>query len=426
MHAPRVLILASKRTYRLDDLVAAAAALGVRLTLATDRCHVLAQDWKDDVVTVEHLDAAACLPGIAQQHAKDPFVALVGSCDLTTELAAALSNTLGITSNPVNAAVLARHKGALREVLRAARVPSPAFHIFDLDEHGQAPLDQMCAVVPEVLGFPVVVKPLLLSGSRGVMRADDVTSLRAVTRRLCAILTDPELVASGEADHRRILVESYVDGVEVALEGLLEDGLLRVLALFDKPDPLVGPFFEETLYITPSRHPRTRQDAVVQATQAATAAMGLRQGPVHAELRITPDGRAVVLEVAARSIGGLCGRMLRFGTGKSLDEVVLASVLGLAPPVPRQDQAVGVMMLPVPKAGIFHGVTGVEQALQVPGVQEVTITAREHEELVPLPEGNSYLGFLFAQGSTPQDVEDALRTAFACLKVAVTSKLVAV
>jgi biotin carboxylase len=418
-----VLLLAHKQTYRLEDLEAAARALGVRLTLGTNRCHVLAEHWDDDVLTLDLTDGNTTLDQVRPEHTRDPFSAVMGSCDLTTELAAVLSQALHLKGNPPHAAMLARHKGALRECLSAAGVPTPAFAVFDLDARGQAPLGRMCQHIDEKLGWPVVIKPLLLSGSRGVMRADNMVDLARQARRLSSILKDPELVASGEADHARVLVESYVDGVEVALEGLLLDGELHVLALFDKPDPLEGPFFEETLYVTPSRHPLEWQAAAASAVQAATRAMALDRGPVHAEMRITPDGRVFVIEAAARSIGGLCSRMLRFGTGRSLDEVVLMGVLGLGAPLQRREGAVGVMMLPIPRAGTLQGVDGAEDALRVPHVREVTITARAHEELVPLPEGGSYLGFLFAQADTPADVENALREGHRRLKVSVTARL---
>jgi biotin carboxylase len=204
-------------------------------------------------------------------------------------------------------------------------------------------------------------------------------------------------------------VESFVPGAEVALEGLLRGGELEVLALFDKPDPLDGPFFEETLYVTPSRHPAALAAAVVATTARAAAALGLREGPVHAELRLAPSG-PVVLEVAARSIGGLCSRTLRFGAGLSLEEVLVAHAMGLPlDALRREARAAGVMMLPIPRRGILHAVGGVEAARAVPGVEDVVVTAPEGREVVPLPEGDSYLGFLFARGETPGAVEAALR-----------------
>ena len=211
-----------------------------------------------------------------------------------------------------------------------------------------------------------------------------------------------------------MLVEDYIPGAEVALEGLLDDGRLRTLALFDKPDPLDGPYFEETLYVTPSRLPAEAQAAIERAAAAAAASLGLRQGPIHAELRWN-EGGAFLIEVAARSIGGLCSRTLRFGTDMSLEELILRQALGLPIDAARQGRAGGVMMIPIPAAGHLRRVEGVDAAAAVPGVETVEITARMNHPLIPLPEGDSYLGFIFARGETPAEVEAALRAAHARL-----------
>jgi biotin carboxylase len=303
----------------------------------------------------------------------------------------------------------------MREALMAAAVPCPRHAVF-------AAADDPTEVAAQV-AFPCVVKPLLLSSSRGVMRADDAASLAAVWRRLAALLATPRLAAEPDPAGRAILVESFVAGPEMALEGLLERGRLSVLALFDKPDPLDGPFFEETIYVTPSRHPPALVDRAVEVTQRACAAMGLASGPVHAELRLGAAGPCV-LEVAARSIGGLCARTLRFGLGTvSLEELVLRHALGQPLPQLAGRGAAGVMMLPIPRAGILEGVGGVSEARSVPLIEDVVISVRPGEVLVPLPEGASYLGFVFARGSEPAAVEQALRRAHAALSFDVAPTL---
>jgi biotin carboxylase len=266
--------------------------------------------------------------------------------------------------------------------------------------------------------YPCVLKPLVLSASRGVIRADDRSSFVAAFRRITAILAEPEVQALGEGTDQ-ILVESFVPGAEVALEGLLVDGALRVLALFDKPDPLDGPFFEETIYVTPSRLPAATQRAIAEVTAHAARALGLEDGPLHAELRL--DSRAtppspVMLELAARSIGGLCSRSLRFGTGLSLEDVILRRALDLPiASLEREGRAAGVMMIPIPRAGILEAVEGLDAAKAVTLVEDVTISAHPGEALVPLPEGHRYLGFVFARGESPAAVERALRDAHARL-----------
>jgi biotin carboxylase len=224
--------------------------------------------------------------------------------------------------------------------------------------------------------------------------------------------------ARGIADGGDLLIEDFVPGAEVALEGLLQAGTLRTLAVFDKPDPLDGPYFEETIYVTPSRLPAGTRDAIVAQAAAAARACGLREGPIHVELRLPAGRDPVVLELAARTIGGLCARTLRFGAGIALEELVLRHALGLSlEDLKRTDAASGVMMLPIPHAGVLRQVAGQGAARAVPGIVGLEISIASGRPVRPLPEGDRYLGFLFARGETPADVEDALRTAHAELDV---------
>jgi biotin carboxylase len=258
--------------------------------------------------------------------------------------------------------------------------------------------------------YPCVVKPLMLSASRGVIRADDEGQFVGAVRRLEVILRTPDAAALGDIA-RQVLVEAFIPGREVALEGLLVRGELHVLALFDKPDPLDGPFFEETIYVTPSRLPTSVQSEIASCTARAARALGLQDGPVHAELRVNRQG-ASVIEVAARSIGGLCSRTLRFGTGLSLEELILRHALGMGiTSLTRERRAAGVMMIPIPKAGVLKEVRGQVEARSVPGIEEIAITAHPGEDLVPLPEGARYPGFIFARAESPERVEAALREA---------------
>jgi biotin carboxylase len=288
-------------------------------------------------------------------------------------------------------------------------------------------------VVPRDLGgaaldarwatYPCVVKPLVLSGSRGVIRADTPAELRTALARVAALLESPDVAQRRDPDLARVQIEEFIPGPEVSLEGLLTRGRLHVLALFDKPDPLDGPYFEETLYVTPSRHAAPLQDAVARAVSLGCAALGLVEGPVHAELRLSPWGPRI-LEIAARSIGGLCGRALRFGVGVTLEELVLRHALGsAAEPPPRENRAAGVLMLPIRKRGVLEEVRGVAAARAVPLIEDVSITAHLREELVPLPEGASYLGFVFARGDTPEQVEAALRAAGEKIEAVVAPRL---
>src|SRR6266850_1112758 len=400
---PKVVLVLPKSGYRNEDFVAAAQRLGLEVIAASDVCHQLADIWDESPVALRFRDAEAAADELARGVAERKPVAVVGVDDLTAL---------------VEAVAAARSKALSRQKLREAHLSVPRFEIVPLELDG-SDLSALLARAP----YPCVVKPLVLSGSRGVIRANNPEELRAALDRVAALLRSPDVAQRRDPDLGRVLVEEFIPGPEVALEGLLIRGHLHVLALFDKPDPLDGPYFEETLYVTPSRHPAPLQDAVAREVSRACAALGLREGPVHAELRLSPVGPRI-LEVAARSIGGLCGRALRFGVGVTLEELILRHALGIAhEPPPLEKRAAGVLMLPIRKRGVLEAVRGVEEARKVPLIEDVSITAHLREELVPLPEGASYLGFAFARGETPAEVEAALREAGARIEAVVTPKL---
>ncbi len=377
--------------------------LGVELTVASELPSTFEGAQPAGLVTLDFQQPDRAAAQARAFAAERPIAAVVGVDDDTAILAATIATALGLAANPVPAALAARDKHEQRRVLERAGVPVPQFALRRIDEDP--------AALARVVTYPCVLKPLRLSASRGVIRADDPRGFAAAFRRLKAILEQPDVAACGEPA-RWFLVEAFVPGPELALEGLLVDGRLHVLALFDKPDPLDGPFFEETIYVTPSRLPAGAQRAIAQCAQAATEALGLVRGPVHAELRY-PERGPYLIELAARPIGGRCSAALRFGAeGMSLEELILRQALGREiPSFERERQAAGVMMLPVPGAGMVREVRGVAEARAVPLVEDVVITAHRGERLIPLPEGSRYPGFLFARGATPEEVEAALRAA---------------
>ncbi len=400
---PRVLLLLPTTSYRTSDFLRAAASLGVSVAVGVEEPSAVESLNPDGLLTLDFRDPDACARAAAEWARRRPVDAVVGVDEETAVAAAAIAQTLGLRHNPIEAVAAAGHKGRLRERLARAGVPSPSHRVFATDaDAGEA---------ARLVRFPCVLKPTFLSGSRGVIRADDGPAFETAWRRIAAMLAVPELARRGGPAAREILVEDFVGGAEVALEGLLTGGALETLALFDKPDPLDGPFFEETIYVTPSRLPEAARFAIRSAAEGAARALGLTDGPVHAELRWNAWGPCVI-EFAARSIGGLCSRTLRFGTGMSLEELILRHALGRELPGGRSDDlASGVMMIPVPRAGVLEGLSGVEAARAVPGIVEVAISAHPGERLVPWPEGSRYPGFLFARGRTPEDVERALREA---------------
>jgi biotin carboxylase len=361
----------------------------------------------DGLLTLDFRDAEASARRAVEFARGRPFDAVLGVDDDTEVTAAEIARTLGLRHNSRSSASAARHKPTMRARLAAAGVPVPRFTLHDRSEDPAA----AAAAAP----YPCVLKPTFLAASRGVIRADGPQEFVAAWERIGRILDEPDVAERGGRAAREILVEGFVPGREVALEGLLVEGDLRVLAIFDKPDPLDGPFFEETIYVTPSRHSLDDRTRISTTAAAAARALDLSEGPFHAELRLDGD-RVVVIEAAARSIGGLCSRTLRFGTGMSLEEVILRHALGLATEGERERAAAGVMMIPIPGRGTLRRVRGLEAARETPGIVEATITMRPGQEVVPLPEGWRYLGFLFSRAETPEEAERALRQAHAKLE----------
>jgi len=399
---PHLLLLTTPSSYRLPAFLAAAGRIAVQVTVAEDTPSELIRPLPTRLL-IDFRDREAALKAIRDLHEVKPLTAIVPVDDSGVELAAIACAELGLPFNRPEAAAAARDKHLMRQLFARAGVPSPAFRLCSTT-------DDLIALA-QTVRFPCVVKPLRLNGSRGVIRADNPRQFVAAVRRLNALLDRIE----GTGGHE-FLVEDFIPGFEVALEGLIDNGNLQVLALFDKPDPLDGPFFEETIYVTPSRLPEAIQAAIRTVTVSAARAVGLERGPLHAELRINERGPWMI-ELANRSIGGLCSRTLRFGTDATLEELILRQAAGLPiDTLSREGRAGGVMMIPIPQAGILRAVDGVDEARAIPGIEAVEITAPLNYPLVPLPEGDSYLGFIFARGSDPETVETALRAAHACLR----------
>ena len=411
----RILLLFTTTGYNAEDFVNAAKKLGVKVVPGTDRCHVLDDPWMDGAIPLRFANSQRAAQAILRYCEKNPIHAILAIGDKPTLTAALASQALGLPYNPPEAVEACRNKLKLRQLLRKAGLAVPDFSCYSIDQDVEP--------IAKRPSYPCVLKPLSLSASQGVIRADSPDQFIEAFRRIAALLKSPPIQATREKTHDRILVEDYIEGQEVALEGILERGRLKVLALFDKPDPLEGPFFEETLYVTPSRLEPQTQNQIAGCAAQATQALGLVDGPIHAELRVNERG-PWVLEVAARSIGGLCSRTLRFGTGLSLEELIIRHALRIKiPSLQRQKAAAGVMMIPIPRAGYFRGLTGMDKALALGGIEEITITAKAGQKLVPLPEGSSYLGFIFARSRSPTRVEQILRTAHSKLRFEIAPHL---
>jgi predicted ATP-grasp superfamily ATP-dependent carboligase len=419
----RLLILAGKLGYQTRGFAEAARKLGVQVFFATDRCDRLDDPWGDRAIAAHfekpHEAAGAILEALPAL-AGGSVDAVLALGDRPTVAAAHVARGLGLPGNHPLAVEACRSKLRQREVFQAAGLRVPWFRAFPL-----RPLPD-----PALAGieFPCVVKPLGLSASQGVIRANNREEFRAAVERIAKLVESPELQARREAGLEFVLAEGYIPGKEVAVEGLLSAGRLRVLAIFDKPGTPEGPFFEETIYVTPSRLDEAQQQGVEHAARDGVRALGLEHGPVHAEFRVNDQG-VWPLEIAPRPIGGLCSRALRFGPEEAGEKILLEELLvrhALELPGadwPRERAASGVMMIPVPGSGVLQRVEGNEAARATPGITELYITARLQDAITAWPEGSSYLGFLFARGETPGGAEQALREAHAQLRFTISPRL---
>jgi len=411
-----MLILASKLGYQTRGFADAAERLGVEVVFGTDRCHRLDDPWGDHALALHFEAPREAAAEIAREMSGNPPQAILALGDRPTATAAHAAAIFGIRANSPEAVENCRNKARQRQVLAKAGVRVPNFVSFGIS-------DEISSILPSVK-FPCVLKPTVLAASQGVIRANDAAEFEHAVARIRALLASPEIQVLREPGLDELLAEVYVPGSEVAIEGLLDKERLRVLAIFDKPDPLEGPYFEETIYVTPSRHPAKAQQALEECAARSVAALGLTTGPVHAEFRVNEEG-PWVLEVAPRPIGGLCSRALRFGAERiSLEELLVRHALGLGgSDAEREDDASGVMMIPVPRSGIFEGVDGVEDAERISGVDEIRITARLRDYVAAWPDGASYLGFIFARGKSPEEVEAALRAAHARMRFKCSPRL---
>jgi len=403
----RLLLIAQPNSYRIAPYIHAAQQMGLEVLIASKGKYSLVTEVHEGLhIDLDDLDSALAI--ILSEAAKRPFGGVLGSDDSTVELAARVAQQLDLPHNPPDAARASRRKDLARAHLLLADCPVPQHCLLDLT----LPLKKQMAGLP----FPCVLKPLDLSASRGVIRVNNEQEFLAACERIRPIIAE---ASEDEFEQTNLLIEDYIDGIEVAYEGFLQQGILTTLALYDKPDPLDGPFFEETIYVTPSRLDSIQQEIIKARAQQACDAYGLITGPVHAELRIDEQD-TWILEVASRTIGGDCGRTLDTGSGLSLETLTIALAMGRTVATEPLPCARGVMMIPIPRAGLLKRVEGLSSARQVEHIKKVEMVMPDGHELIPLPEGNQYPGYIFAEADDPLTVVQALREAHACLNFAIS------
>jgi predicted ATP-grasp superfamily ATP-dependent carboligase len=420
MPQKRILLFAAKLGYQTRSFDEAAKKLGIELVYVTDRCHQLEDPWGDRALPVKFESPETAAHDVLERVRGIQVDGILAIGDRPVVAAAYAARGLGIPYNHPLAVEACRNKLRMREIFRDAGLRTPWFRKLPVHPTPE----------PALLGitYPCVLKPLSLSASQGVIRANNREEFLAAASRIRKLLQSPDLQAAREPNLEHMIVEGYIPGEEVAVEGLLTDGALRVLAIFDKPDPLIGPYFEETIYVTPSRHSPSVQPEIERCMHSAVLAMGLSHGPVHAEFRLNETG-VWPLEVAPRPIGGLCARALRFTSPANearigLEELLLRHAADIpVDELHRERFASGVMMIPVPRSGIYAGVSGFDSARAVNGVEDILVTAREHDAIAAWPDGSSYLGFIFARAEKPEQVEVSLRSAHASLEFKILSTL---
>ena len=414
----RLLVISKTTGYQARAFSKAAQRLGIELVFATDRCHRLENPWRDHAIPVRFHEEEMFVQEIRAANERQPFDGLLALGDRPVVFAALASEVLGLPGNPKISARASVNKLESRKRFALAGLPCPKFWEMSLDDFFDS--------VPPGVEFPCVLKPLALSGSRGVIRVDSPRELVAATQRVGRLLKRVDVRERRHAADDKLMLESFIPGREYALEGVVEAGVLRVLALFDKPDPLDGPYFEESIYVTPSVASVETQRRIQQAISAAVQALGLLHGPVHAECRVNDRG-VFVLEVAARPIGGLCARALRFmahGEKVSLEELLLRHCLGESVNRYRRESAASaVMMIPIPRAGVYRRTEEIASASRVPGVVDLVITAKADQRIEPLPEGGSYLGFIFARAPGVPEVVMAVRESHARLRFVIETPI---
>ena len=401
----RLLLISHHNSYRIAPYIKAAKKLGLEVTIASQGKHSLVSEVANGV-HIDFNNAATSIEQILQEHKNRPFNGILGSDDQTVELAALIAETLNLPHNPPEAAKYSHRKDLARAQLALAGCPVPIHCLLDLT----LPLDRQIKGLP----WPCVLKPVNMSASRGVIRVNNEGEFLNACERLRPILA----TAVDEFEQNHLLIEDYIGGVEIAYEGYLVNGELNTVTIFDKPDPLTGPYFAETIYVTPSALDDAIQLSVKDVIQRACTAYGLRTGAIHAECRIDSNNTVWILEIASRTIGGDCGQMLA-NDNFSVEELAISLAINHPIETDIPEQARGVMMIPIEEKGLLKRVEGLLEARKIAHIEKVDIVIREGHELTPLPEGNQYLGYIFASADTPEAVTDALRQAHAQLKFVV-------
>ena len=396
-------------TYRASAFLEASKKLEISTIIGTDQPDILGHLNPGSSINLDYSKNNDSKKKIIEHINKFPIHGVLAIDEETLILGAIVADSLGLICHSMESVSTTRSKYELRKVLSEDGLRNPEFKLISSEENPK--------LISKSISFPCVMKPTYLSGSRGVIRANNEKEFTNAYLRIKNILDEPEAIIRGKDEAKMLLIEEYIDGIEVAVEGIIVNGEFLPLTIFDKPEPLDGPFFEETLYVTPSRLPKSLQEKILEETKNASNAIQLTNGPVHAELRIDRNGDPWVIDIASRTIGGKCSRAIKFSDGITLESIILSHVLGKKLPniVPISSSS-GVMMIPIPKSGVLKEVLGKEDALAIEGIEEIEITIPLGDKIVQLPEGDRYLGFIFASSKKSDETIEILKEAHKNLK----------
>tara|TARA_B100000029_G_C17545474_1_gene948295 strand:+ start:143 stop:1390 length:1248 start_codon:yes stop_codon:yes gene_type:complete len=407
----RILLLTDHASYRIATYIDACARLDVDVIIASEGRSSLVPDLASGV-SLDPNNYSKSLETLSVLYESEPFSGIVATDDSVVRLAAAVGDRFNLpTSDPV-AVEQAQRKDSSRVAQRDAGLRVPNFQSVRLDKSSEIQVQRLNSVT-----YPCVAKPVTLSASRGVIRANNEIELLAAFSRISAI------IESAGPEHPPVcLVEDYIEGKEYVVEGLINRGEWETIGLIEKPALMEGPFFEETIYLSPAEIPDSLAALLTETVENACRKLNITHGPIHAECRVNDDG-AWLIELGLRTIGGRCSRIVDAHNFYKLEELVVLNALGIKPIVKKQDSISGVMMIPVATQGILRRVEGLEKARAISFITGVEIDIRPGEQLVPWPEGFRYPGFIFARGDEPSKVEGALWSAFRCLTFVVAPNL---
>lgn len=394
----RLLLISHHNSYRIASYIKAAKNLSLDVTIASQGKHSLVTEVADGL-HVNFDDTESALKEIIKENNKKPFAGILGSDDQTVELAAQAAKVLHLPHNPPEAAQYSHRKDLARAKLTLADRNVPFHCLLNLTK----PIKNQIIDLP----LPCVVKPLNMSASRGVIRVDNTEQLKVACERLRPILADSPNIF----EQTHILIEAYIDGIEIAYEGYLQNKKLNTITIFDKPDQLTGPYFAETIYVTPSSLDNDLQLAIKMEIEKSCKAYGLVTGSIHAECRIDKNNKVWILEIASRTIGGDCARILD-NNNYSLEEMAILLSIGKNITIKKSKKARAVMMIPIKQKGLLKRVEGLSLANKVKHIDSIDIIINQGHELIPLPEGNQYLGYIFSSADTSEKATEAIRMAY--------------